>query len=149
MLRVGDVIVTHKKGLVAWLIPGYWSHCAMYIGNDQIVHAVYPNVEATFLADLLSSNDAFAVLRPVFSTPMRSNIAAAIIGTYVGKPYDLGFGPGKDAFYCSEAVWHAYQTAVPSWDFEARKRLGVDTVTPQDLYDARKHFGLVYELRVG
>lgn len=139
-IRPGDVIVTRRRGLVAWLIPGYWSHAAMYIGRGDIVHAVYPTVTSAKLAELVMKNDDAALLRARFASSERAASAAGTIDTYVGKPYDLGFGPGKDAFYCSEAIWHAYKTVTPEWTFTARQRLGVATVTPQDLHDAVEHF---------
>jgi uncharacterized protein YycO len=143
VVQIGDVIVTRRRGLVAWLIPGYWSHAAIVTGSELVTHAVYPVVESTPLANLVMTNDDVAVLRPRFAAPVQRQEAAAFARRFVGVPYDLGFGPGKDAFYCSELVWHAYQSVVPSWGFEPRERLGVDTVTPEDLFAADKHFEFI------
>lgn len=139
----GDVIVTRRRGIVSWLIPGYWSHAAMYVGNGYVTHAVYPKVEKINLADLVMSNNAVGLLRARFANDSQREAAVFEINGYIGEPYDLGFGPSKQAFYCSEAIWHAYKEAVPSWGFNARVRLGLPTVTPQDLWDADKHFDKV------
>ena len=144
VLRPGDVILTYRRGLVARLIPGYWSHAALYIGEGRIIHAVYPEVTGSHVASLIVGNDNLLIVRPRFATPGTRMAAIVEMRRFVGKPYDLGFGPGRDAFYCSEAVATAYKTAMPEWDFEWRERLGVPTVTPQDLADASDHFERVW-----
>ena len=144
----GDIIVSRTK----WrptnpLIPGYWSHAGMYVGNDTVVHALAPHVVETPLQDFMSMVDAMAVVRPWRTGRYIMSQAAAHMRSFVGTPYDFMFEPTTKALYCSEAVAQAYWAVTDDWTFIARKRMGLVTVLPQDFYDARKHFTVVWDSR--
>jgi len=147
-LRVGDAIVTRTRWAPTnLLIPGHYKHAAMYVGDGDVVEAVYPVVRVAQLDAMLGRADDYAVLRPRALGAEQERNAASVICAYVRAPYDFAFEPGARALYCSEAVWMAYRAASPDWTFEARERMGVLTVTPNDFYEARDHFSVVYEER--
>ena len=146
-LKPGDIFVTRTK----WrptniLIPGYWSHAGMYVGNDTVVHALAPVVVETALQDFMSCVNSMAVMRTQLPEPTAEK-AAAEMRSYVGLPYDYMFEPTTKALYCSEAIAQAYWAVANDWTFEARERMGVITVTPQDLYDARRCLDLIWDSR--
>lgn len=144
--RAGDVLVTTRSGSGAsWLIPGRWSHAALLTDDASVVHAVWPRVQRAWLVELVLGATSVALLRPRFADKAQATQAVSYATTKIGLPYDLGFSAGIDAFYCSELVWRAYREACPEWRFEARRRLGEDTVAPQDLYDATRHFERIVE----
>jgi uncharacterized protein YycO len=142
--NVGDVLLTTRRGsLTSRLIPGFWSHAAIVVDGDAVVHATYPNVSRSSITELVLGATDVMIVRPVFADGEQRGTAIRWALMQLGHPYDLGFEHGVDAFYCSELVWLAYGAAVPEWSFDARKRLGVATVTPQDLADADDHFARI------
>lgn len=146
----GDVIVvTRNRSLTSLLIPGHWTHAVLVSGDDWFIHATYPKVVYGRLTEMVLANTDVALLRPKFADAEQQAWAVATAETWLGKPYDLGFDSSVDSFYCSELVWRAYLTAVPKWKFNARFRLGEQTVTPTDLYDADEQFERIVELRGG
>ena len=148
ILEPGDVLVTRTSGNVLnWFIPGFWSHAVLFVDCDEqsCVDAVFPKVRRVNLMDLMLHVDHMAIMRPKFATEEQKLAAMVVAESFIGRPYDLVFEPAHDAFYCSELVWQVYAETVEDWDFEARERLGVETVTPQDLYDASKHFDCIWE----
>jgi uncharacterized protein YycO len=113
----------------------------MYVGHGAVVDAISSGVTARPLSELLSQVDHALPLAPLFATGGQAQHAANAMLNYVGRPYDYAFMPSDGAMYCSEAIWSAYRQACrKEFGMTLRKRLGVDTVTPQDLVDARKFF---------
>jgi uncharacterized protein YycO len=145
-LRTGDVIVTRTRWrLTNLLIPGYFKHAAMYVGGDLIVEAVWPDVRYDKVEKLLGSSHKYAVLRPKQFSYMDRHRAAERAESFVGRPYDVAFEVSDQrALYCSEAVWAALKHADRDWGMELRKRVGVWTVTPNDLYLATTYFEKVW-----
>ena len=138
-LRVGDVLITRKRGEVTNLfIPGFYTHAAMYVGRNDVVEAIGKGVVRTDLVSFCMGKDYVAVLRSKFSDEAVNKEAAKEAIKLIGSPYDYDFEPANVAFYCSELCYYAYDKALgeDKSPFELRQSLGVDTVTPQDFFDA-------------
>jgi len=73
--------------------------------------------------------------------------AVAWARTKLGAEYDLFFNKNNQAFYCSELVWLAYEAACGDVPFTLRKTLGLDTVIPDDIGLANKHFRTIADTR--
>lgn len=113
-LEVGDIILT-KEAIAnsQYIIPGYWDHAAIYIGNSQLIEAWGAGVRI-MPVDITHEASAAAIYR-VYTTTAVKQAAVNFAKTQVGKPYDISFAfwPGsksvRSAFwYCSELVWAAY-----------------------------------------
>lgn len=78
-------------------------------GNYTVIHAARHVIESP-LHDWIHSGilSRFAVYRYQNLTPEQAGKIVATARTYIGTPYDFYFSPGKDAIYCSELDYLAY-----------------------------------------
>lgn len=156
-LKPGSIFVSRIRGeLTGLIIPGYWSHAAIYAPvprspDEMVMEAEGPGVIETDLVTFIMGKDALMILDP--GLPDEVMIRAAAIATeQLGKPYDYSFEfniNDQEAFYCSELVWWCYDKAcgefnVPS-PFKPRMTLDVATVTPDDI---AKDFKIIWDSRV-
>ena len=136
------------------MIPGWWKHVAIYVGEGQVVEAVEPLVRTVAVADFVAGRgagpkilgkDYVRLLRPTFATAAEAALAAGAARTLIGKPYDVMFEYDPDrtrnpAFYCAEVPWWSYDLVFRSAgkisSFEPRETLGELTITAQDYDDA-------------
>lgn len=121
------------------MIPGFWSHAAIY-HQGKVIEAIAQGVVATDFSAWVKERDAAAVVYPTFAAAGGMQRAAELAARQVGKGYDWEFKIGARAFYCAELVWWSYKRAVPVMLFELRRRYGRPTVCPQDFADATKHW---------
>lgn len=158
-LLPGDSMLSHRKREPTNLvIPGFWKHAAIYVGNGRVVEAVGKGVIETSIEEFLTTKDAVMFRRPKFLTREQLARAADHAKKLRGRPYDYLIEPAglvlkgaKDAFYCSEVVWHSLDEACNDFDilspFEPRLTFGVPTVTPLDISLADRLFETTEELR--
>lgn len=163
-LKPGTIFTTHISGeLTTLLIPGFWSHAAIYtplVGKvpDEIVsEAEKPGVLATDLITFTTTKDYLLVIEPSIDLSVKYKVmarAAEIAAAQHGKPYDydfLGISSNQKAFYCSELVWYAYDKACKEFGvacpFSPRITLGVPTVTPSDIANDKQNFVVVWDSR--
>lgn len=134
LVKPGDVLLSRTLGeLTNYFIPGFYSHAAIMVQNQQIVEAVGDGVRQIPLGKFLMDKDFVGVFRYRFGAPARNVWAARVAETYVGHAkYDFEFEIGDDEFYCSELVWHAYKETYPNLKFTKREVFGVKTVLPDD-----------------
>jgi hypothetical protein len=159
-LMSGDVLLCRAEGkLTAALVPGFWSHAAIYLGSrgelealkvhEQphaagrwaeipensgplgcVIEAVAPRVRICPLETSLQA-DHVVVLRP--NVP-REEIAAALgeaLG-HLGKPYDFEFDFNVSSrIVCTELVYRCYHRRGPI-QFPLIKRLGRFTLSGDD-----------------
>ena len=160
-LQPGDVLLCRAEGkLTAALLPGFWSHAAIYLGSraeleslnmraqphaashwDEIpedsgplgcvIEAVAPRVRISPLETCLNA-DHVIVFRPAVS---REEIAAALGEAFghLGKPYDFEFDFNVSSrIVCTELVYRCYHHRGPI-QFPLVKRLGRFTLTGDDV----------------
>ncbi len=160
-LRPGDILfVRADEKLTAAILPGFWSHAAIYIGNreelkqhgladdpafpsqlldlcadetDQglVIEAVSPRLVINPLASSLFGDHALAI-RPQL-TP---NLLAAALReafAHLGKPYDFEFDFNiTHRIVCTELVYRAFHKK-GGIEFSLVKRLGRFTLTGNDI----------------
>ena len=109
MLKSGDVLLRgYNKYLDGKFIPdekGY-SHAGLYIGNNQVVHAISPCVEKCHMIDFCEA-DRVMVLRPEDG----QTIAIATAIGKIGLPYDFDYKTDKGKLYCFELIATCYPNA--------------------------------------
>ena len=160
-LQPGDVLLCRAEGkLTAALLPGFWSHAAIYLGSraeleannmraqphvarhwDEIpenagplgcvIEAVAPRVHICPLEKCLEA-DHVIVLRPVLSP---DEIAAALGEAFghLGKPYDFEFDFNVSSrVVCTELVYRCFHHR-GQIQFPLVKRLGRFTLTGDDM----------------
>jgi hypothetical protein len=160
-LKPGDVLLVRDDSrLTAALLPGFWTHAALFLGSradlealglhshphvvrrwheipensgplGMVIEALAPRVQLNPLEKCLRV-DHVAVLRPMLS---ESDIASAIgeaIG-HLGKPYDFDFDFNNSSrVVCTELVYRSYHHR-GTMTFSLTKRLGRFTLTGDDI----------------
>ena len=107
ILKPGDVILRgYSMYLDGMFVPGDYSHGAIYVGNDTIVHAVAEGVSKINVVDFCEC-DRICVLRPT-SGPKKA-VKKALEFVEKDTPYDFGFKRGASALYCFELCAECYQ----------------------------------------
>ena len=115
-LEPGDVLLRkYDHYLGSRLISGFWSHAAVYIGDNQVVHMLGDGITQE---DILTFTrcDHMAILRcrdiPLISIAIEK--ANQQMTRNLPKPgerrvaYDYDFESGDDKFYCTEFVSFCY-----------------------------------------
>jgi hypothetical protein len=132
LIQPGDVLIRRFEGYVdKFLIPGYWNHAGIYIGDDndkpeQVVHAVSEGVIQEDLLNFMRT-DHMLILRP----PGETTEAIAKAKTIVGRPYDFGFDfTNAHRFSCTELVAYCYPNVV-----QGKKRFGKYTIIADDFFN--------------
>ena len=107
-LKKGDILTYRFDRYVSTrFIPGFWTHVALYIGDDKIIHAVTRGVVEDDILTFLRT-DYVGVLRPKVSSEDIDK-AVSLARGMVGKKYDFLFDSHNDErMYCSEVVRNAY-----------------------------------------
>ena len=156
-LRAGDILLEKTPfRLTDLLIPGFWGHAAIWIGNEQelkalgiwnhplvtkyhtpirqghvIVEALRPGVTMNPLEHFLNIDD-MAILR-ARNLELDADAKVAIILQalrQVGKAYDFNFDvETTDTIVCSELIYQVY-TAI---DWPTQKALGRTTISPDHI----------------
>ena len=148
----GSIILTRTQGeLTTILIPGYWTHAAIYVGIvdgvETVVEAVGSGVRKVDLVSFLTSKDDIAVMVPCFCGNDVMQLAAKSCLAQVGKDYDYEFDwemGNQKAFYCAELPYWGYLQNLHDMPFELKDTLGEPTIKPDDYYLAEDYWALVY-----
>ena len=161
MLKDGDIILSTSKGHLSKLFQkfvnkGKYNHTLIYAGemegHPSIVEAIGEGVLSKTLPLFLSDKDSICIIRPLqnVATAEQKKKAIEFAKNQIGKSYDflfeVGGGEGNKAYYCSELIFEAYKSANPNIGFMRRETLGYSSVAPNDFYNAKKFFEVIYEL---
>lgn len=109
ILEPGDVLLrryNHYLGSV--LISGYWSHGAIYIGENDVIHMIGDGITREDILVFLRSDDII-VLRNAHED--QKKIAVELAKEVYDKKeyeYDYDFAANNKNFYCTEFVNHCY-----------------------------------------
>ena len=107
LLRSGDIILRgFSMYLDGMFVPGDYSHGAIYVGDDTIVHAVAKGVSTINIVDFCEC-DRICILRPKSGQEDAIKIALDFMKNDV--PYDFGFKRGTSALYCFELCAECYK----------------------------------------
>ena len=105
-------------------IDGEYSHGAIYVGNDTIIHAISPTVCRTHVIDFMEC-DRIVILRP--SKGMDEAVEKAQKFADEKVPYDFFFdAESSDRLYCFELVAECYKS-LDFKKFEVKKLFGLIT----------------------
>jgi len=105
IIKKGDVLLRrYEKFISGRLIPGFYTHAAVYIGDDRVIHAIGKGVCNEDILTFMHC-DYVAVLRPPEGTDADKTSKLAL--ECVGLPYDWAFEFKNDHRYtCTELVHH-------------------------------------------
>jgi len=137
-LEPGDILLrTYDNYLSSIVIPGYWSHAAMYVGDDEVIHV---GGDGIVKEDILTFTrcDDIAILR--INDEERINVAIAKAFEYLaaGVKYDYDFEKSDDhKMYCTEFTDKCFDGI----DYVSSKGI----IDPDDLLESE--FSIVWQGR--
>jgi hypothetical protein len=108
-LQPGDVLLRrYDHYLGSHLTPGYYSHAAIYVGQDEVAHML---ADGICKEDILTfcRTDAVAVLRCMSPGMAEAAVIEANYWLAKGVDYDYEFEAEDEEFYCTEFVWVCFQ----------------------------------------
>ena len=103
-LQPGDILLRrYERYVTSWIIPGYWKHVAIYVGDNKVIHAVSEGVVEEDILTFLRC-DRVAIMRVKDKDLERAQKEIPVNARkYLGLEYDFEFDTGDDKrFYCSE-----------------------------------------------
>jgi hypothetical protein len=154
-LRPLDIMLFHSDGrLSSRLIPGHFSHGALYLGTEaqlrdigiwqaawfapfrsdiragrNILDSVTGGVRLTSLAEL-SDTDAVGVVRPSIDARARNGRIHREVLSTLGVPFDFDFDSGDDSrLFCIELI----AQAMPELHLPEIEAYGRQTIVPDSI----------------
>lgn len=112
ILEPGDVLLrryAHYLGSV--LTKGYWSHAAIYVGDNNVVHMLGDGISTEDILTFTRCDDV-AILRSKDASLIQSAIEKANNYMAEGIAYDYNFDKLPDKFYCTEFIWQCYDCPI-------------------------------------
>lgn len=157
-IQPGDIVLVRAdEKLTATLLPGFWSHAAIYLGTrsefaglglelterqraalehfgeetPMVIEAVSPKLTLSSL-DKSLYGDHVVALRPNVPAEMLRNAVKEAFA-HLGKPYDFEFDFNVTTrLVCTELVYRAFHKKA-GIEFKLVKRLGRFTLTGNDI----------------
>jgi hypothetical protein len=126
VLKPGDVLLRrYDHYLGSLLLKGYWSHAAIYVGDNQVIHMLGEGITKEDILTFCRTDDV-CILRCADSDRVQKAIDEANRQFSMGTKYDYDFSMSTKKLYCSELVHHVYG------GFSYAKRIG-RFVYPEDI----------------
>jgi uncharacterized protein YycO len=114
-LQKGDVLLrrySHYLGSV--LVKGYYSHAAIYVGDNQVLHMLGEGITKEDILTFMRC-DNMAILRPIAEDKIDSAVTKAYGFYAVGTEYDYDFNTDSpEKLYCTEFVDNCFGYPVKS-----------------------------------
>jgi len=137
-LRVGDIHLRRFDGyLNTILTPGFWGHAGIYVGRNQVVHAVS---EGVILEDILNfcRTDAVCVLTPLTTwDEVLIAVDRARAAADENILYDFDFSSNNEKQYCTEMVDIAYSNL---FNEDYVEKMGQLILMPDGIRNSKKVF---------
>lgn len=138
LLIPGDIVLrTYDHYLDGAVIPGFYSHASLYIGDKKIIHAIDEGVSEISLFDFAKC-DGLAIIRPNVSDKDKWN-AIKYVKDNLGKEYDYWFNFNTpDTYCCTELVYWAYLDKISLEPKALNKFFGLikqEIISPDDYLD--------------
>lgn len=105
-LEVGDIILRRYDHYVtSWVIPGWWKHVGIYVGDNKIIHADTRGVLEEDILTYLRTDYVCVMRAPENYQDLAKKEIPDRARVHLGKPYDFEFATNNDErFYCTELV---------------------------------------------
>jgi len=126
LIKPGDILLRgYDNYLDGYFIPGTYSHAAMCIDKEKIIHSMTPNVQYIDLCTFMRC-DKIAIIRPLLDVYKRATAVKRAV-KQLGSPYDYDFifeegGNNKRYFSCSELIYHAYYPYREELDWNLKQK---------------------------
>lgn len=146
VLKPGDILChNYNDYLVSKLIPGDYSHGAVYVGDNKLIEAVAEGVRESDIIDFCRC-DKVKIFRPVAGQEK----AIERVKRWIGKDYDFKFQSLNDSYYCWELCAEAYKELDPqkyAIQFMMKEITCLGTKYIYDTFDSNMNFRPVLEIK--
>jgi len=131
-LLPGDILLRrYAHYLGSRLIPGYFSHAAVYVGHNNVIHMLGEGINKEDILTFLRCDD-ICILRPRDMFKAEQAIIKAENHLKMGIEYDYEFDhDSAKRFYCTEFVDNCY-------DYVVKKMVKKDMIMPDDFLQLKK-----------
>ena len=131
ILKPGDIVLRgYDHYLDGHFINGDYSHGAIYVGNDTIIHAVSPKVEEIHPITFMMC-DRIVILRPKDQSLVAEAVERAKELCDGDTSYDFDFNTGDSTeVYCFELVARCY----PEIDFKRYEQNFIGGILKRETY---------------
>ena len=129
-IEPGDVLLRrYDHYLSGLMIPGYFTHSALYVGDDQIIHVIGSGICREDILTFMRC-DNINVLRAKDAATIQAAIKNAWtqLGKDVGYDYDFDAN-SPELFYCTEFVDFCF-------DYPVRDRVSDNFILPDDFLES-------------
>jgi uncharacterized protein YycO len=136
VLKTGDILLRRYDGYLNTLFtPGFWSHAGLYVGKDQVIHAVGKGVIIEDILDFCRT-DSVAVLRIKKIKNIEIKKALTIGRKYAKEhvEYDYRFKDGNGKVYCTELINECYNDL---FNNDYSNQLGNNVLTPDGIFNSK------------
>lgn len=142
-LKPGVMLLTlDSKKLTTFLVPGDFTHAALCVGDCrsgdgfEIVEMTHHNFTHSTFFDLCKESDRVVIVEcPDWDEEYVKKVVAKAL-TFEGAVYDVEFGLGVKALYCSELIYQADVEKRLRVDLADLADLGRPYISPDGLYKA-------------
>jgi hypothetical protein len=110
----GDILLRrYDNYLGSILIKGYWSHAAIYIGNNNVIHMLGEGITKEDILTFLRC-DNICILRDRDADAVNTAIRMAEMYYEEKIEYDFDFKDGNKNLYCTELINNCFGNPVKS-----------------------------------
>ncbi len=136
-LRPGDVLLRRYNNYLSGLmIPGYFTHAALYVGDNQVIHLLGDGICKEDILIFMRC-DNMVVLRVKDQSIVDEAIKKAYEQLEKGTEYDYDFNTNSpDRLYCTEFVDFCF-------DYPVKPFISHDYIIPDD-FMASANFDIIW-----
>lgn len=137
VLKPGDVLLRRYNNYLSGLmIPGYFTHAALYVGDNQVIHLLGDGICKEDILTFMRC-DNIAVLRFKDQSIIEEVIKKAYEQLEKEIEYDFDFNTDSpDKFYCTEFVDFCF-------DYPVKPTIDHDHILPDDFF-AHEKFDIIW-----
>jgi len=109
-LQTGDILLRRYKYYVAnWFIPGKFSHAALYVGDNSVIHMLGDGITKEDILTFMRCDDICILRLNNDDGVIKKAINSAFELLNAGVEYDFNFSTKNDKFYCTELIDKVYE----------------------------------------
>jgi len=146
-IQPGDILIRgYKRYLDGYFIPGFFSHAAIVVNDNMIIHSM---AEGVFKQDIINfcRCDYMAILRFKKGIEVDTQQFCKNAENLLGAKYDFEFEDGDDEYYCTELVYQVCQPYLKLQQKEIKMFKGLiskKSFTPDQFWDHKDLIKVYY-----
>ena len=125
-LQKGDIVLrTYDHYLDGSIIPGFYSHSALYIDDGDLIHSCGHTGVSKISPFEFAKCDGLAIVRPKVGYAA-INRACKYVLNQLGKQYDYWFNyDNEETYCCTELIYWAYENILSTKPIMLKKFFGL------------------------